>query len=296
MVPHEFAIACHSLARKHSLPCPIVVFVDVESEVGEDRLDDIDEGDEEPDASVAPKQRQDGQLDANSNGQAVVAMPANYPEEWRQKVAQAYQQTAENIERVSPKRSGSSAPKEDANAARSDKDTSKALPHADSHQLGGLSATDPDHEGDPADLRRKRPKRSATASAPGGVGYSIFDDGVENGLPNSNRRTSDSECSISTPFSQPGYGPSIDGQPTVVSLSQIDPEILDDTVDQGPPDLQRASSQDSEHDQVTIGPDGVPTAGLMQAGINEPSGFLGAPSELSLAHTTYSGKVGLGSC
>lgn len=259
----------------------------------EERLDDIAEGDEEPDASVAPKQRLDGQLHASHNGQDVVAMPANYPDEWRQKVAQAYQQTAENIDRVSPTHNGGSAPKEDANAARSDQDTGKALPHADSHAAGGLSATDPDQQGDPADLRRKRPKRAPAPSAPGSIGYSIFDDGVENGLPSSNRRTSDSECSIATPFAQAGYGPkpSIDGGAPIVSLSQINPEILDDTVDLGPPNLQRASSVGSEYDQVTLGPDGVPTGGLMQAGINEPSGQLGAPSELSLAHTTYSGKV-----
>lgn len=267
----------------------------VGSEADEERLDDIDEGvevDEDADAPIVAKKKQDGQLDPTSNGQAVVAMPANYPEEWKQMFAQGYQETAGRIDRISPKRNGISEPSQDANAARHGGDTEKALPHADTHQNGGLSAADPDQDGDPADSRRKRPKRAP--AAPSGAGYSIFDDGVENGLPSSNRRTSDSECSISTPFAQPGAGPrlSIDEGPNIVSLSQIDPDILDDTVDQGPPNLLRTSSVGSEHDQVTLGPDGVPTSGLMQAGMNEPSGALGAPSELSLAHTTYSGKVG----
>lgn len=221
-------------------------------------------------------------------------MPDNYPEEWKEKFAQAYQSTAEQIDRIGPRQNQAES-RGDANAPREEGHTEKALPHADSHATGGLSAADPSKDGDPADLRRKRPKRTATADS----GYNIFDDGVENGLPNSQRRTSDSECSITTPFAttpfaQAGAGPprlSID-EPKVVSLSQIDPEILEDTVDIGPPALSRISVG-SEHDEVTLGPDGVPTAGLMQAGMNEPSGQLGAPSELSLAHTTYSGKVGI---
>ena len=272
----------------------IEIIVCAGSEAGEDRLQDIAEVDEEGDAAIAPKRRQDGQLDANSGGQGVVAMPANYPEEWKQKFAQGYQQTAERLDRISPRRNGISEPKEDANEARADRDTSKALPHADTHHTGGLSAADPDKEGELTDIRRKRPKRpAAPRSTQDSVGYSIFDDGVENGLPNSNRRTSDSECSIASPFAQPGAAPrmSIDGAPRVVSLSQINPDILEDTVDAGPPDLQRASSVGSEHDEVRLGPDGVPMSGFMQAGLNEPSGQLGAPSELSLAHTTYSGKV-----
>lgn len=266
------------------------------SEAGEDRLEDIAEVDVDGDAAIAPKKRQDGQLDASSVGQGVVAMPANYPEEWKQKFAQGYQQTAERLDRISPRRNGISEPKEDANETRADKDTGKALPHADTHHEGGLSAADPDKDGELADIRRKRLKRAAAPrSTQDSVGYSIFDDGVENGLPNSNRSTSDSECSIASPFAQPGAGPrvSLDGAPRVVSLSQINPETLEDTVDAGLPNLQRPSSVGSDYDQVRLGPDGVPISGFMQAGLNEPSGQLGAPSELSLAHTTYSGKVGL---
>ena len=91
-----------------------------------------------------------------------------------------------------------------------------------------------------------------------------------------------------------GFEPSAeDVTPTVVSLSQIKPEVLDEAAGSAlvPIGFQRAESEGSEHDYVIIGPDGVPQAGLLQAGMNEPSGALGAPSELSLKHTTYSGKV-----
>jgi len=181
---------------------------------------------------------------------------------------------------------------------RSKQDTGNALPHADTHANGGVAAehVTANEAAEDAQLRKfsKGLKRTVNAS---GSGYAILDDGIENGQPNSRRRTSDSECSIVTPFA----AALLERAPTVVSLSQIDPEVLADAsgvprpvgldVTDLPSGFERAESVASEHDYMTLGPDGVPIAGLLQAGMNEPSGTLGAPSELSLQHTTYSGKV-----
>ena len=163
-------------------------------------------------------------------------MPDNYPEEWKRKFAQGYQEAAENIEQVDtskpPQRAG--PPPETTPHRRSLEDTRKPLPYAD----------DPNWV---------------------------------------------------SPFATAGSDLADDPNATVVSLSQINPEVLADErgPETGPVGFERAESDMSEHDFVTLGPDGVPIAGLMQAGMNEPSGALGAPSELSLQHTTYSGKVRL---
>ena len=266
-------------------------------------LPDIPEGDEDIEAPPAKRQQRSGQLDAESNGHAPVAMPDNYPEEWKKKFTDGYQQTAENIDKVETSGPNRRATRDRAGPPagptpdrRADGDTGTALPHADSSTSGGVGAkhVTADEAAEDDQLRQKRvkgPKRTVTAEQ---HSYSIMDDGMENGQPDSRRRTSDSECSVISPFARAGAGPpDLERAPTVVSLSQIDPEVLADERGSQPVPIgfERAESEESEHDYMTYGADGVPTMGLMQAGMNEPSGALGAPSELSLQHTTYSGKV-----
>ena len=265
-------------------------------------LPDIPEGEEDLEAPPAKRHQKSGQLNPETNGHAPVAMPDNYPEEWKKKFAEGYQQTAETIDQVdtvSRANTGKATPPpERTQERRSKQDTGNALPHADTHASGGVAAehvtADEAAEDEQLQKSSKGLKRTVNAN---GSGYAIHDDGIENGQPNSRRRTSDSECSIVTPFA----AASLESAPTVVSLSQIDPEVLADAsgvprpvgldgVDL-PSSFERAESVASEHDYMTLGPDGVPIAGLLQAGMNEPSGTLGAPSELSLQHTTYSGKV-----
>lgn len=265
-------------------------------------LPDIPEGEEDLEAPPAKRHQKSGQLNPETNGHAPVAMPDNYPEEWKKKFAEGYQQTAETIDQVdtvSRANTGKATPPpERTQERRSKQDTGNALPHADTHASGGVAAehvtADEAAEDEQLQKSSKGLKRTVNAN---GSGYAIHDDGIENGQPNSRRRTSDSECSIVTPFA----AASLERAPTVVSLSQIDPEVLADAsgvprpvgldgVDL-PSSFERAESVASEHDYMTLGPDGVPIAGLLQAGMNEPSGTLGAPSELSLQHTTYSGKI-----
>ena len=265
-------------------------------------LPDIPEGEEDVEAPPAKRHQKSGQLDPQTNGHAPVAMPDNYPEEWKKKFAAGYQQTAETIDQVdthSRANSGKATPPpERTQERRSKQDTGNALPHADTHASGGVAAehVTADEAAEDEQLRKSSKGSKRTVNAKGS-GYAILDDGIENGQPNSRRRTSDSECSIVTPFA----ATSLERAPTVVSLSQIDPEVLADASGvprpigldgtDPPSGFERAESVGSEHDYMTLGPDGVPTAGLLQAGMNEPSGALGAPSELSLQHTTYSGKV-----
>ena len=266
-------------------------------------LPDIPEGEEEDlEAPPAKRHQKSGQLNPETNGHAPVAMPDNYPEEWKKKFAAGYQQTAENIDQVdthSRANNGKATPPpERTQERRSKQDTGNALPHADTHANGGVAAehVTADEAAEDAQLRNSSKGLKRTVNATGSS-YAILDDGIENGQPNSRRRTSDSECSIVTPFA----ATSLDRAPTVVSLSQIDPEVLADAsgaprpvgldVADLPSGFERAESVASEHDYMTLGPDGVPIAGLLQAGMNEPSGTLGAPSELSLQHTTYDGKV-----
>ena len=274
-------------------------------------LPDIPEGEEDDlEAPPAKRHQKSGQLNPDTNGHAPVAMPDNYPEEWKKKFAEGYQQTAENIDQVDTQSRANTGkatpPPERTQERRSKQDTGNALPHADTHANGGVAAehVTADEAAEDEQLRQlpRGSKRTVNASA---SGYAILDDGIENGQPNSRRRTSDSECSIVTPFATA----SLERAPTVVSLSQIDPEVLADAsgaprpvgldVNDLPSGFEREESVASEHDYMTLGPDGVPIAGLLQAGMNEPSGTLGAPSELSLQHTTYSGKVRnllLGNC
>ncbi len=266
-------------------------------------LPDIPEGEEDIEAPPAKRHQKSGQLNPDTNGHAPVAMPDNYPEEWKKKFAEGYQQTAETIDQVDTHTRSNTdkatSPLERTQERRSKQDTGNALPHADTHASGGVAAehVTADEAAEDEQLRKssKGSKRTVNAN---GSGYAILDDGIENGQPNSRRRTSDSECSIVTPFA----AASLERAPTVVSLSQIDPEVLADASGSvprpvgldgtdPPSGFERAESVGSEHDYMILGPDGVPTAGLLQAGMNEPSGALGAPSELSLQHTTYSGKV-----
>ena len=270
-------------------------------------LPDIPEGEEDIEAPPAKRHQKSGQLDPDTNGHAPVAMPDNYPEEWKQKFAQGYQQAAETIDPVESRSSSRATtwkappPEERTQERRSKQDTAKPLPHADTSASGGVPAkhvtADEAAEDDQLQKLSKPSNRTVNATA---SGYAILDDGMENGQPDSRRQTSDSECSIVSPFAAAPF----ERAPTVVSLSQIDPEVLEDARGSVPRPVgldgvdmsggfERAESVGSEHDYMTLGRDGVPTAGLMQAGMNEPSGTLGAPSELSLQHTTYSGKVTL---
>jgi len=264
-------------------------------------LHDIPEGDEDIEAPPAKRHQKSGQLDPETNGHAPVAMPDNYPEKWKKKFAEGYQQTAETIDKVDTtnRSSGKAGPPPEPTKARRNKEESgQALPHADSHALGGVTAkhVTADEAAEDQQLSQKPskgPKRTVTAE---GTGYAIMDNGIENGQPDSRRRTSDSECSVISPFATADLRLSPDRAPTVVSLSQIDPEMLEDARGSQPVPIgferpSRAESEGSEHDYMTVGPNGVPTAGLLQAGMNEPSGALGAPSELSLQHTTYRDKV-----
>ena len=283
-----------------------MVLSDAGSDLNDDdddkSLPDIPEGEEDLEAPAAKRHQQSGQLNPETNGHAPVAMPDNYPEEWKKKFAAGYQQTAETIDQVDTQSRSytdkATPPPERTKERRSKQDTGNALPHADTHASGGVAAkhVTADEAAEDEQLRRssRGSKRRVNAN---GSGFAILDDGIENGQPNSRRRTSDSECSIVTPFA----AASLERAPTVVSLSQIDPEVLADASGVPrpvgldgtdlPSGFDRADSEGSEHDQITLGPDGIPTAGLLQAGMNEPSGALGAPSELSLQHTTYSGKV-----
>lgn len=260
------------------------------SDLGEDdddnTLEDIPEGVEDIEAPPAKRQqRETGQLDANSKGQSAVAMPADYPEEWKKKFQEGYQQAAQSMPQVSPEegRSGRLTPKAEPPPERGNDDTTAdALPHADTHQLGGVLAQHVSHDEAVVDAQLERQQQQQTSRED-----SAKQDGA---LTNSALEPQQSQ----SPFAAAGLGPELAPNPaTIVSLSQLDPETLEDARGSQavPIGFERPESEGSEHDYVTIGPDGVPTAGLMQAGMNEPSGALGAPSELSLQHTTYSGKV-----
>ena len=246
-------------------------------------MEDIPEGVEDIEAPPAKRQqREAGQLDANSNGQSAVAMPADYPEEWKKKFEEGYQQAAQSMPQVSPEegRSGRLTPKAGPPPERGNDDTSAdALPHADTHELGGVSAQHVSHDEAVVDAQLERQQQQRT-----------FKDTSRS--PNQDGAVDNS--AFQSPFAAAGLGPESAPSPaTVVSLSQLDPETLEDArgAEAVPIGFERAESEGSEHDFVTLGPDGVPTAGLMQAGMNEPSGALGAPSELSLQHTTYNGTV-----
>ena len=258
-------------------------------------MEDIPEGKEDIEAPPAKRhQRDGGQLQADSKGQSAVAMPANYPEEWKKKFEEGYQQTAQSIDTVTPEqgRSGRPAkagpPPEKAPQAphrRDDEDTCDALPHADTHDSGGVSAQHVSHDEAVVDAQLEQKQQRALAGARPSPSLASQDSGLVNG---------ESELRQISPFARVGGGAELAANPaTIVSLSQLDPETLEDVAGSEaiPIGFERAESVGSEHDYVTVGPDGVPTAGLMQAGMNEPSGALGAPSELSLQHTTYSGKV-----
>ncbi|KAL3137504.1 hypothetical protein ABBQ38_004792 [Trebouxia sp. C0009 RCD-2024] len=253
----------------------------------ESTLEDIPEGQEDVEAPPAKRQQRDaGQLDAHSNGQSAVAMPAGYPEEWKKKFEEGYQQAAQAMPQVSAEegRSGRLTSKADPPPDRgNDESTADALPHADTHELGGVPAQHVSHDEAVVDaqLERQRLKQTSTGASLSAGQDGVLDDSVP-------------EPAHMSPFAAPGLGPELAPNPAViVSLSQLDPETLEDVrgAEAVLVGFQRAESQGSEHDYVTVGPDGVPTAGLMQAGMNEPSGTLGAPSELSLQHTTYSGKL-----
>lgn len=259
------------------------------AEDDETTLEDIPEGVEDIEAPPSKRQqRETGQLDANSNGQSAVAMPADYPEEWKKKFQEGYQQAAQSMPQVSPEegRAGRLTPKADPPPERGNDDTTAdALPHADTHELGGVSAEHVSHDEAVVDAQLERQQQKETSredSRSANQDGALYSSALE-------PRQSQS------PFAAVSLGPELAPNPaTVVSLSQLDPETLEDVRGSQavPIGFERPESEGSEHDYVTIGPDGVPTAGLMQAGMNEPSGALGAPSELSLQHTTYSGKVG----
>ena len=250
-------------------------------------LEDIPEGVEDVEAPPAKRQqRETGQLDTNSKGQSTVAMPANYPEEWKKKFEEGYQQAAQSMPQVTPEegRSGRITPKAGPPPDRGNDDTtSDALPHADTHELGGVSAQFVSHDEAVVEtqLERQRQHQTSREALHSGNQDGALDDSAL-------------DSRYVSPFAAAGLGPELAPNPAmVVSLSQLDPETLADVrgAEAVPVGFERAESEGSEHDYVTLGPDGVPTAGLMQAGMNEPSGALGAPSELSLQHTTYSGKV-----
>lgn len=251
-------------------------------------LEDIPEGVEDIEAPPAKRQqRETGQLDANSNGQSAVAMPADYPEEWKKKFEEGYQQAAQSMPQVSPEkgRSGRLTPKAGPPPERGNDDTTAdALPHADTHELGGVSAQHVSHDEAVVDAQLERQEQQQPLQEP-------LRSANQNGaLDNSVLEPRQSQ----SPFAAVSLGPELAPNPaTVVSLSQLDAETLEDVrgSEALPIGFERAESEGSEHDFVTLGPDGVPTAGLMQAGMNEPSGALGAPSELSLQHTTYNGTV-----
>ena len=249
-------------------------------------LEDIPEGEEDIEAPPAKRQqRETGQLDANSKGQSAVAMPADYPEEWKKKFEEGYQQAAQTMPQVSLEegRSGRLTPKADPPPERGNDDTTAdALPHADTHELGGVVAQHVSHDEAVVDAQLDRQRQQPTSHD-----RSTDQDGA---LDNTALQSRHSQ----SPFAAASLGPELAPHPAmVVSLSQLDPDTLEDVrgSEAVPIGFERADSEGSEHDFVTLGPDGVPTAGLMQAGMNEPSGALGAPSELSLQHTTYSGKV-----
>ena len=263
----------------------------VGSDLAEDEdssLEDIPEGVEDIEAPPAKRQqRQTGQLDADSQGQSAIAMPANYPEEWKKKFEEGYQQAAQSVPQVSPEegRSGRLTPKAGPPPERGNDDTTAdALPHADTHEMGGVSAQHVSHDEAVVDAQLERQEQQQTSKQP--LGSANQDGALDNSALESQQSQS--------PFAAAGLGPELAPNPaTIVNLSQLDPETLEDArgSEAVPIGFERAESEGSEHDFVTLGPDGVPTAGLMQAGMNEPSGALGAPSELSLQHTTYSGKV-----
>lgn len=253
----------------------------------ESSLEDIPEGEEDVEAPSAKRQqREAGQLDAHSNGRPAVAMPADYPEEWKQKFEAGYQQAAQSMPQVTAEegRSGRLTPKADPPPdCGNDDNTADALPHADTHELGGVPAQHVSHDEAVVDAQLERQRQQQTSRV---ASRSAGQDGAydDNALDSTHK----------SPFAAASLGPELAPNPAViVNLSQLDPETLEDArgTDVVPVGFARAESQGSEHDFVTVGPDGVPTAGLMQAGMNEPSGTLGAPSELSLQHTTYSGKV-----
>ena len=257
-------------------------------------LEDIPEGKEDIEAPPAKRhQRDGGQLQADSKGQSAVAMPANYPKEWKKKFEEGYQQTAQSIDTVTPEqgRSGritskAGPPPEKTPQRRNDEDTCDALPHADTHESGGVSAQHVSHDEAVVDAQLKQKQQPALegASRPS-PSLASQDSGLADGKIDPRR---------ASPFARVDGGAELAANPaTVVSLSQLDPETLEDArgSEAIPVGFERAESVGSEHDYVTVGPDGVPTTGLMQAGMNEPSGALGAPSELSLQHTTYSGKA-----
>ena len=261
----------------------------------DDRLADIPEDSEAP---PSKRHQKSGQLDTGSNGNAPVAMPDNYPEEWKRKFAEGYQSTAENIGQVDTKgTSRAGPPPESTPNRRSMEDTTKPLPYADTHASGGVDAkhVTADEAAEEAQVRKELDK--GTDRVVTSVKGAAWERGSET-LPY-NRPFGPAPANPDDPARLSPFATAADpnlasnSNATVVSLSQINPEMLAEErgPETGPVGLEKAESDMSEHDIVTLGPDGVPIAGLMQAGMNEPSGALGAPSELSLQHTTYSGKV-----
>ena len=225
-------------------------------------------------------------------------MPDNYPAEWKQKFAQGYQEAAENIDKVDTskllKRAG--PPPETTPHRRSLEDTRKPLPYADTHENGGVPAkhVTADEAAEDRQIKREMGKGpDRVVSSVKGASWERGSETMPYGRPVSDASNRPDDPNWVSPFATAGSNLENDPNATVVSLSQINPEVLADErgPETGPVGFERAESDMSEHDFVTLGPDGVPIAGLMQAGMNEPSGALGAPSELSLQHTTYSGKV-----
>jgi len=107
-------------------------------------LPDIPEGEEDIEAPPAKRHQKSGQLNPETNGHAPVAMPDNYPEEWKKKFAEGYQQTAETIDQVDTHTRANTdkatSPPERTQERRSKQDTGNALPHADTHVSGGVAA------------------------------------------------------------------------------------------------------------------------------------------------------------
>ena len=211
-------------------------------------LEDIPEGQEDVEAPPAKRQQRGaGQLDAQSNGQSAVAMPADYPEEWKQKFEEGYQQAAQSMPQVTAEegRSGRLAPKAVPPPDRgNDENTADALPHADTHELGGVPAQHVSHDEAVVDaqLERQRPQQTSRGPLRSANQDGVLDD-------------SGPESTHLSPFAAPGLGPELAPNPAViVNLSQLDPETLEDArgTEAVPVGFARAESQGSEHDFVTL--------------------------------------------
>eukprot|EP00891_Asterochloris_glomerata_P004182 jgi/Astpho2/4182/Aster-x1205 len=300
--------------------------VDVETE-GSVMSDDTDNAPNLRDVTM-----RDGELTPTGTEEAPVALPANYPEKWRQAATTQYQDAAEAMEAGQLKRPSSTPSSHPSNP--SSRPSHPQVPDSDKcplpsrqdiemanraqveqDQKGPPSATSEaasDGHGDPEELSKDRRPSGSPRTPPvknnSGPQLSKHTDGMETGVLDDD---SASACSIGdTPFAalanqplSPLSGHSSPGAHgvKVISLADLSSGMLNNTEE------AHAAGQAAEHQQAaaraesfvtadeardTVAPlDTPPQTGLLQKGLNEPGGLLGAPSELSLANVTKSGRI-----